>query len=226
MAETVRDHLAAHGLAGSSAGGAGPVDLPVDVVVQPPGLGRAKPLGTAAAVLASRHLIDGTFVVVNGDDAYPADAFALLAAHLRAAPADEHALVAFRVAKTLTSTSRPVSRAAIAVGAQSQLLDIREGTVVPGPDGLRFDQGTAAESLPGETPVSMNMWGFRASVWPEFASAVDDFVASGRAGEVLLPDVVTSLVRAGAVVRVLVSESVCVGVTHPEDVGAVRDALA
>jgi hypothetical protein len=72
----------------------------------------------------------------------------------------------------------------------------------------------------------MNMWGFRASVWPEFASAVDDFVASGRAGEVLLPDVVTSLVRAGAVVRVLVSESVCVGVTHPEDVGAVRDALA
>jgi hypothetical protein len=59
-----------------------------------------------------------------------------------------------------------------------------------------------------------------------FANAVEDFLVSGRPGEVLLPDVVTSLVRTGAVVRVLVSEGTCVGVTHPEDVVAVRNALS
>ncbi|MDQ1380327.1 MAG: hypothetical protein QOJ71_1046, partial [Actinomycetota bacterium] len=169
--------------------------------------------------------IDGTFVVLNGDDVYPVDAFALLADHLGNAPADEHALVAFRVANTVTG-DRPVSRAAIEIGAQSQLLAVREGTVVRAAEGLCFETATSVQPLADDTPVSMNMWGFRPSVLGAFANAVEEFLVSGRAGEVLLPDVVTSLVRSGAVVRVLVSEGTCVGVTHPEDVVAVRNALS
>jgi NDP-sugar pyrophosphorylase family protein len=215
MVEDVRDHVAARGAAG----------IPIEVVVQRSVPGRAKPLGTAAAVVAADAAIDGTFVVVNGDDVYPADAFALIADHLRNAPPDEHALVAFRVAKTLTS-DRPVSRAAIEIGAQSQLLAVREGTVVRGQEGLRFETATSVQPLADDMPVSMNMWGFRDSVLGAFADAVDEFVASDRAGEVLLPDVVTALVRSGAVVRVLVSEGTCIGVTHPEDVVAVRNALS
>ncbi|MDQ1476870.1 MAG: hypothetical protein QOE62_2099, partial [Actinomycetota bacterium] len=215
MVADVRDHVAARGAAG----------IPIEVVVQRSVAGRAKPLGTAAAVVAADAVIDGTFVVVNGDDVYPADAFALIADHLRNAPADEHALVAFRVAKTLMS-DRPVSRAAIEIGAQSQLLAVREGTVVRGQEGLRFETATSVQPLADDMPVSMNMWGFRDSVLGAFADAVDEFVASDRAGEVLLPDVVTALVRSGAVVRVLVSEGTCIGVTHPEDVVAVRNALS
>jgi NDP-sugar pyrophosphorylase family protein len=215
MVADVRDHVAARGAAG----------IPIEVVVQRSVPGRAKPLGTAAAVVAADAAIDGTFVVVNGDDVYPADAFALIADHLRNAPADEHALVAFRVARTLTS-DRPVSRAAIEIGAQSQLLAVREGTVVRGQEGLRFETATSVQPLADDMPVSMNMWGFRDSVLGAFADAVDEFVASDRAGEVLLPDVVTALVRSGAVMRVLVSEGTCIGVTHPEDVVAVRNALS
>ncbi|MDQ1385273.1 MAG: hypothetical protein QOG65_2652 [Actinomycetota bacterium] len=215
MVDAVRERLAART----------GVRIPVEVVVQRPGPGRSKPLGTAAAVLAAEAAIDGTFVVVNGDDVYPVDAFALLADHLRNAPADEHALVAFRVANTLTG-DRPVSRAAIEIGAHSQLLAVREGTVVRAPEGLSFETATSMQPLADDTPVSMNMWGFRPSVLGAFANAVEDFLVSGRPGEVLLPDVVTSLVRTGAVVRVLVSEGTCVGVTHPEDVVAVRNALS
>ncbi|MDQ1380918.1 MAG: hypothetical protein QOJ71_1637 [Actinomycetota bacterium] len=215
MVDAVRERLAART----------GVRIPVEVVVQRPGPGRSKPLGTAAAVLAAEAAIDGTFVVVNGDDVYPVDAFALLADHLRNAPADEHALVAFRVANTLTG-DRPVSRAAIEIGAHSQLLAVREGTVVRAPEGLSFETATSMQPLADDTPVSMNMWGFRRSVLGAFANAVEEVLVSGRAGEVLLPDVVTSLVRTGAVVRVLVSEGTCVGVTHPEDVVAVRNALS
>jgi NDP-sugar pyrophosphorylase family protein len=217
MVGLVRDHLDAHG--------AGARGLPVEIVVQRAVPGRAQPLGTAAAVLAARDAVDGTFVVINGDDVYPHAAFELLVDHLRRAPVDEHALVAFRVANTLIG-DRPVSRAAIEVDSESRLRAIREGSVTCGPEGLRFETDASARPLPGDTPVSMNMWGFRRSVFRAFADAVDDFVASGDAGEVFLPDVVTSLVRSGSVVRVLVSEGVCVGVTHPEDVVAVRNALS
>jgi NDP-sugar pyrophosphorylase family protein len=218
MVEAVRDHLEAH-----AAGGAR--GRPVEIVVQRAVPGRAQPLGTAAAVLAARDAVDGPFIVINGDDAYPEDAFELLVDHLRRAPTAEHALVAFRVANTLTG-DRPVSRAAIEVDAESRLRAITEGAVARGPAGLRFETNASARPLSGDTPVSMNMWGFRPSVFGAFAEAVDDFAASGDAGEVYLPDVVTALVRSGAVVRVLVSEGVCIGVTHPEDVVAVRDALS
>ncbi len=119
-----------------------------------------------------------------------------------------------------------VSRAAIEVDAESRLLAITEGAVARGPAGLRFETNVSARWLSGDTPVSMNMWGFRHSVFRAFAEAVEDFVASGDAGEVFLPDVASSLVRSGTVVRVLVSEGLCIGVTHPEDVVAVRDALS
>ncbi|MCU1466958.1 MAG: MobA-like transferase domain protein [Actinomycetia bacterium] len=215
IVQAVRDHLDARADAG----------IPIEVVVQRSVPGHSKPLGTAAAVLAAADAIEGTFVVVNGDDLYPVDAFALLTDHLRNAPVDEHALVAFRVANTLTG-DRSVSRAVIDIGPQAQLLAVREGSVVRGREGLRFETETSVQPLTDDTPVSMNMWGFRASVLGAFADAVEDFVASGRAGEVFLPDVVTSLVRSGAVVRVLVSEGTCIGVTHPEDVVAVRNALS
>ena len=44
-------------------------------------------------------------------------------------------------------------------------------------------------------------------------------------GEVFLPDVVAAMVNGGATVRVLVSDDACVGVTHDEDLAAVKAAL-
>ncbi len=99
--------------------------IPVEIAVQELPAGRTRPMGTAHAVLAARHQVHGPFVVVNADDLYPADAFVLAAEHLRTAPDDEHALVAFRVARTLTS-DRPVSRA---------LMEIDDGHLVAAPEG-------------------------------------------------------------------------------------------
>jgi bifunctional N-acetylglucosamine-1-phosphate-uridyltransferase/glucosamine-1-phosphate-acetyltransferase GlmU-like protein len=204
--------------------------VPVGLAVQQPAPSprsspTSRPLGTAAAVLAARGAVTGSFAVVNGDDLYPADGFEMLARHLRDAPPTEHAMVAFRAGRTLTG-DRPVSRALVETDAAGALRAIREGTVVPTPDGLRFEAGAETFALPAEQPVSMNMWAFREPIFGALQRAVAAFVAAGCDGEVFLPDVVAAMVEAGATVRVLVSDHSCVGVTHNEDLGAVKAALA
>lgn len=220
MEELVRSHVDAHRDPAAA--------VPVELVVQQLRPGREKPAGTADAVLATRDAVDGPFAVVNADDLYPADAFARLGVFLRDGPADQHALVAFPVARTLLG-DRPVSRALVDVDDDARLVGIREGTVARGGEGLRFDDRDGRSvALAPDRIISMNMWGFRPSVFDVLARAVGDFLALalGRGGEVYLPDVVASMVGQGSIVRVLVSDDACIGVTHPEDVVALRDALA
>ena len=123
---------------------AGPV--PVRLAVQPLAPGRARPLGTAAAALAARGTVTGSFAVVNGDDLYPADGFERLARHLRdrAARRARDGRVPRR-GRTLTG-DRPVSRALVETDGTGALRSIREGAVVSTADGLRFETG--AERVP------------------------------------------------------------------------------
>lgn len=178
--------------------------IPIDYVVQD------RPIGTAHALLATRGVVTGPFVVVNADDLYPADAITMLAHHL--ATADEHAMVAFRVGSTILG-DQPVSRAAIAFGEDFRLRRITEEKVTPGSD------------LDSRRWVSMNLWGFQPRVFAAVQPKVEEFVASGRPGEVLLTDIVADMLRHDDTIRVLTCESPCVGITHPDDVVAVRRTL-
>jgi bifunctional N-acetylglucosamine-1-phosphate-uridyltransferase/glucosamine-1-phosphate-acetyltransferase GlmU-like protein len=221
MEDSVRSHVDTHRDPAAT--------VPAVLVVQQLHAGRETPAGTADAVLATREVVRGSFAVVNADDLYPADAFARLGTHLRDGPADEHALVAFRVAETLLG-DRPVSRALVDVDDDDQLMSIREGTVTRSGEGLRFDDRKSrsharALALAPDRIVSMNMWGFRTSVFAVLERTVNDFLAADGAGEVYLPDVVAAMVGQGSRVRVLVSDDACLGVTHPEDVVALRQAL-
>jgi bifunctional N-acetylglucosamine-1-phosphate-uridyltransferase/glucosamine-1-phosphate-acetyltransferase GlmU-like protein len=197
--------------------------MPVAIAVQELPAGRSEPMGTAHAVLTARDEVHGPFVVANGDDLYPADAFALAADHLRAAPDDEHAMVGFRVAHTLTS-DRSVSRALVTVDS-GRLVAAPEGKVVTRGGELFFETGKSSVPLRGDERVSMNLWVLRKSAFTPLAAAVSDFVSGGCVGEVFLPDVIVAMAHAGETVRVLVSESGCIGVTHDEDLAAVRAAL-
>jgi NDP-sugar pyrophosphorylase family protein len=180
--------------------------LPVDIVLQP------VPSGTVDAVFRARDVVEGPFAVVNADDLYPADGFSMLADHLSAEAG--HALVAFRVGRTLIGT-RPVKRALLDLDDEGRLVALRESTVAAG-----------SGALLGDEWVSMNMWGFSPSMFDTLGRAVDDFIANGAAGEILLPEVVSSLVGAGVTVRVLRCEQPCVGITYAEDVDVVREALS
>ena len=205
------------------------------------------PLGTAHAVLCARkHVGDGPFAVVNSDDVYGAPALADLAGHLRT-DTDEHAIVAYRLANTIV-TDDPVTRGACEVDADGRLTRLVERrSVTHHPDGrITADDGLDPRDLAPDTPTSMNLWGFRPSIWSVLESAVltthpavapDGSVRDPSEltsdAEVLLPEVVGAAVAghpAGGgppqTVRVVLTPGRCIGVTHADDLPVVRVELA
>jgi NDP-sugar pyrophosphorylase family protein len=190
--------------------------------------GRAKPLGTAHAVLVAvaARAIDSPFGVANGDDIYGPASFQALGDHLRAVP--EHALVGIRV-ENAALAPKPVNRALLDVAPDGLLRDIEEGSVQTEDGRLWYSGADGRVSLTGRELVSMNLFGFQASIVDPLQHALDSFLAEGRAvsdGEVLLPDVVRTLVTDQLVpVRVLPSEEQVLGITHGEDADALRRTL-
>jgi hypothetical protein len=204
------------------------------------------PLGTAHAVLCARkHVGDGPFAVVNADDVYGAPALALLAGALHSGA--EHAIVAYRLRDTIVADA-PVTRGTCAVGPDGNLLRLVERRGVGRRADGDFDTSDGLEPsvLDGDTPVSMNLWGFQPSIWPVLETAVlsahpsvspdgavPDPAALTSHAEVLLPEVVGDMIAVrggdgdeGAVVRVLVGPGRCIGVTHADDLPVVRNELA
>lgn len=220
-----------------------PAEVDVAVAVQPVAL------GTAHAVCCARPLVgDRPFAVVNGDDVYGRPAFEVLARHLADGDPAEHALVTFALRDSVVG-GNPVTRGTVRAGGDGMLAGIDERRRVQAqPDGrFTVDDGRQPSVLAAATPVSVNLWGFRSSIWPTLVEAVDaahpgvlergaDVSAAAAGGapsgvdggeEVLLPEVVGSMVAAGGDrVRVLAGPGRCVGVTHADDLPVVRRVLA
>jgi hypothetical protein len=202
--------------------------------------GRAKPLGTAHALVAAAEKLDAPFGVANADDLYGANAFAMLAKHL--AGDGGHTLVGYRLANTLLG-DRPVNRALCEVDGAGNVTRIVEGAVEVGADGdgphgapnltWRPIGASEDEARPrkGDEPVSMNLWGFTPDILPVLEKAFAAFKSSGAieaGGELFLPNVVGQNLRsAGGNVDVtmLVSDDRCLGVTHPDDVGLLQETF-
>jgi len=192
--------------------------------------GRAKPLGTAHALLAAAPLLGGgPFGVANADDLYGPSAFGALARHLAAGGG--HALVAYRLANTLLG-DRPVNRALCRIGDDGRLTGVVEGAVDIGPGGrLSWRPIDAPESetraMTGDEPVSMNLFGFTPGILSVLRDAFAAFEAGGGipAGEELfLPNVVGEHLDE-LDVTVLRSDGRCLGVTHPDDVPLLQATL-
>jgi hypothetical protein len=194
--------------------------------------GRAKPWGTAHAILSARCAVRAPMLVINADDFYGAAGFRLAAEFLRGAPAgaaahERWAMIGYRLANTL-SEHGTVSRGVCAVGPDGLLRDITELTALAPCDGGARETGPGAPGrvLPGETPVSMNFWGFTPAIFPHLEERFARFLRA-RGGdnkaELYIPAVVKELVDEGlATVRVLDSPDPWFGMTYRED----RDAVA
>jgi hypothetical protein len=187
--------------------------------------GRSKPWGTGHATLAAASLVDGPFAVVNADDFYGASSYEVLARHLRQAAAGasaEHALVGFPLSETL-SPDGPVSRAACTVDKGGCLTAIRELVKVErAGEGARFlDDDGSWRPLPGDTPVSLNFWGFMPEVLGTLERGFRDFLASNAASataEYYLVSAVQALIDEGlGRVRVLGGGGPWAGLTHAGD---------
>lgn len=200
--------------------------------------GRTKPWGTAQAVYAARGLVDGPFAVINADDYYGDRAFSLIYDFLAQDPGagiPTHAMVAYKLNKTLTANGS-VSRGVCQVEG-GYLARVVEHTRIfqEGEDGRSLVAGEDGKDreilLAGDSPVSMNFWGFR----PSFMGAIEDELLSFINKEVpenplkaecYLPSVITRQLKEGdARVRVLTTDQAWMGVTYQEDKARVREGF-
>ena len=192
--------------------------------------GRTKPWGTGHAVLAAADVVRGPFAVVNGDDFYGADAYAVLGAFLRQPQGPgvpTHAMVGYRLGDTLVD-SGSVSRAVCRYTPGGWLREIVELTGIEraGDDVQYGDEQGNRRIVRGDERVSMNMWGFQPEFFEELHAAFRAFLkdhGESVEAEFYLPSAIQQMTRAGrGRVKVLSSGASWCGLTHATDTTSVR----
>lgn len=208
-------------------------DLPEGI--QPPE-GRTKPWGTGQAVLAAAPYIDGPFAVVNADDFYGREAFQKIYDFLVQTEESEIlpcAMVGFLVGNTVTDNGY-VSRG-VCQTKNGMLTNVVERThIEKRPEGIAYlrEDGESWQTIPADTLVSMNLWGFTAGFFPRLREdfrrfLTEEMPAATLKAEFYLPFVVNDLLQAKkAEVQVLSSHDKWYGVTYQQDKKDVQEALA
>lgn len=189
--------------------------------------GRTKPWGTAHAVRAARHVVDGPFAVINADDFYGADAYRSIARWFADAAEDDgkdhYSMVGYPLRNTL-SEHGAVNRGICQTDAGGLLTDVEEVVDIQrDADGLV--RGTALDGRRieiGDTcPVSMNFWGFTTAFFGQIEEHFTAFLREKGGepkSECYIPTVVDDYIRQGkADCRVLDTTSSWFGVTYPDD---------
>lgn len=204
----------------------------------PPGFSaapdRVKPWGTGHAVLVAASHIDEPFAVVNADDFYGAESFAVLGDHLgrmsevEGAPS---AMVGFKLRQTL-SRHGSVSRGVCEVNADGFLRSVTERTqIAQRPEGIAYhEEEDRWEPLSGDEIVSMNMFGLGPSVFEHLERDFVEFLtrsADAPRAEFYLPAAITHLMdHHDLSVRVLESPARWFGLTYRDDLPVVREEVA
>jgi len=193
--------------------------------------GRTKPWGTTHAVLCSRDRVHEPFAMINADDFYGRDSFAVLGRRLTSLAVDSSAycMVGFTLANTL-SDHGTVARGVCRTDARGFLTDIRELLHVRRTADGAEDAGPAgATPLTGREPVSMNMWGFTPHVFPQLERSFREFLAAHGGepkSECYIPMTVGQLVKDGqATCEVLRTSSAWFGATYAEDKPIVQRSI-
>lgn len=211
--------------------------VPVDVVFQsidklPEGFtcpaDRTKPWGTNHAVLMGKDAIKEPFAVINADDFYGRDAFAVIAKELMK-PRDrkgDYCMVGFRVGNTMTENGS-VARG-VCENEDGYLTSVVERTAISYDPEHRIvftDENGQVQTLEPNTPVSMNMWGFTPDYFDfserEFVNFLKKDIDTPKA-EFFIPLCIDTLINSGeATVKVLDTDSKWFGVTYSADRPAV-----
>ena len=187
-------------------------------------LEREKPWGTNHAVLMGKDVINEPFAVINADDFYGQESFAILADFMRSVEGNqnEYCMIGYRVGNTL-SESGAVSRGVCEVDKNNFLRNIVERTHIEKKEDVIVYQNELGEdvSIDQNAPVSMNMWGFTPDYFEYSYNIFKEFLATeGQKlkSEFYIPLAVNQLIVEGKVTcKVLDTPSKWFGVTYAED---------
>lgn len=185
---------------------------------------RQKPWGTGHAILVARDIIDEPFAVINADDYYGPAAFKLMAKYLieTASTENEYCMTGYSLRNTV-SEHGSVCRGICTVDEQMQLRKVSEYTEIErqGSTITSIDENAKPKHLTGDEIISMNLWGFKPSIFDYLQSQFNSFLkAHGNElkSEFYIPAAVDVLIQEGQVkVKVLTTNEKWFGVTYKQD---------
>jgi NDP-sugar pyrophosphorylase family protein len=186
--------------------------------------GRVKPWGTGHAVMLCESEIDTPFAVINADDFYGADSYRILAQFLKT-PQKEHieeyGIVDYPLDHTL-SESGSVSRGVCQVDKEGYLTKIAEYKNISRKGGaISGELNRETAQFTGKEPVSMNLIGFRPSMFQQLKSQFNRFLSENindLNAEFYIPSAMNEVIRSGnARVKALHTNEKWFGVTYRED---------
>ncbi|MBW6442409.1 NTP transferase domain-containing protein [Patescibacteria group bacterium] len=179
---------------------------------------RDKPWGTVDALCSAEELIDSPFVVCNGDDIYGEKTFEILFNHLK--KENTPATIGYEL-KNVLSEEGTVNRGIFElegdlVKSIKEVFEISKENFI--------DKG-----LKGNTPCSMNIFGFGQSILNNLKQSLERFKKEkkgDRKAECLLSQELGNMIKRGEIImRIYPTPDKWFGVTNPEDEEKVREEL-
>ena len=203
--------------------------LPAGFAVPP---GREKPWGTTHAILCAREAVAEPFAMINADDFYGRDSFAVLGRRLagQSVDATDYSMVGFTLKNTL-SEHGSVTRGVCRTDPRGFLADIQElSGVRRTAAGIECAGPSGPVRLSGDEPVSMNFWGFTPAIFAQLEERFRGFLAAHGTepkSECFIPTTVGELVATErASCEVLRTTATWFGATYAEDKVAVQASIA
>lgn len=185
--------------------------------------GREKPWGTNHAIMMGSSVINEPFAAINADDFYGRDAIQGMADFLRSVDGQKgkYAMMGYEVGNTL-SPFGSVSRGVCEVDESGMLIQITERTKILKQDqDVVYIENDTAHSIPANSPVSMNLFGFTPDYFDHSEAFFREFLTANSENlraEYYIAYMVTHLIQTNqASMKVIPTNSPWFGVTYKED---------
>jgi len=195
-----------------------PEDLPQGCVFPKD---RVKPLGTTHALYCCRDSVDGPFAIFNADDFYGYGTFKNVKSFMDQAPFGHFCMPGYIVRNTL-SENGSVSRGICKTENGCLREIVEQKKIVIDGDGAKYESDGSWIHISGETPVSMNFWGFTPEIFTfaekRLKAFLNDPTSDLMRGESYLTDLAEDIARSDEYeMHVIETDCVWKGVTYRED---------
>jgi dTDP-glucose pyrophosphorylase len=182
---------------------------------------RAKPWGTAHAVLCAKDVIHEPFAVINADDFYGRKAFESVSLFFDGDTHGAHAMVGYTL-KNVLSENGSVSRGCGEQDSNGYLTSVVERTTIV-KEGNRIiaKEKDGDMELSSDTPTSMNFWAFHPSIFSLIEKFFIEFLkenSKSPKAEFFIPLIGNQMIKQGlGKVKILGGGDIWFGVTYKED---------
>lgn len=194
--------------------------------------GRKKPWGTGHAVLACKDIVDTPFILINADDYYGKETFALLHAFLLENAQDQNrmAMAGFALKNTV-SENGAVTRGVCKVDDKGMLTEVVETKGIYMQDGKAYcDSAEVQKYISPDSLVSMNVWAAYPAFFTQLERGFKKFLSDESlpplSKEFLVPIFIDELLKDKKVtVQMRKTSEKWIGITYKQDTEGAKAAF-